>query len=150
MSAAPDKQRFGLGLPDQAAVALGARRAETRPASRLGAVRADVFGGIAAGLISVPASPGEWAARWRETNVPGVLLTSLLLSLGAPFWYSALKKMLQLRSVLAAKDDEQRAARQASDKDEPRIRGLLAQVTAQPPPPAPAALPPSPAPPAGP
>jgi len=22
------------------------------------------------GLISVPASPGEWAARWRETNVP--------------------------------------------------------------------------------
>lgn len=82
------------------------------------------------GLISVPASPGEWAARWPETNIAGVLLTSLLLSLGAPFWYSALKKMLQLRSVLAAKDDEQRAARQTADKDEPRLRGLLSAVMA--------------------
>ena len=37
-----------------------------------------------------------------------------LLSLGAPFWYSALGRLLQLRSVLAAKDDDQRNARQAS------------------------------------
>jgi hypothetical protein len=83
------------------------------------------------GLISVPAGLDDWKERWRETNIAGVLLTSLLLSLGAPFWYSALKKMLQLRSVLAAKDDEQRAARQTADKDEPRLRGLLAQVAAQ-------------------
>jgi hypothetical protein len=105
------------------------------------------------GLLNVPASFDEWRARWRETNVPGVLLTSLLLSLGAPFWYSALKKMLQLRSVLAANDDEQRAARQTADKDEPRLRGLLAQVTAQPPPAEPTAAAPTPSPappPAGP
>jgi hypothetical protein len=104
------------------------------------------------GLISVPASVDDWWTRWRDTNVPGVLLTSLLLSLGAPFWYSALKRMLQLRSVSAARDDEQRAARQTADKDEPTLRGLLAQVMAQAPPaaPTPAAPPPSPAPPAGP
>ena len=83
------------------------------------------------GLLDVPASLDEWRARWRGTNVPGVLLTSLLLSLGAPFWYNALKKMLQLRSLLAARDDEQRAARQTADKDEPRLRGLLAEVTAR-------------------
>ena len=104
------------------------------------------------GLISVPANPEEWWERWRDVNVPGVLLTSLLLSLGAPFWYGALKKMLQLRSALAARDDEQRAARQTADAGEPRLRGLLAQVTAQAPPAAsaPAAPPPAKAPPAGP
>jgi hypothetical protein len=49
--------------------------------------------------------------RWGQTNVLGVLVTSLLLSLGAPFWYSALGRLLQLRSVLAVKDDDQRKAR---------------------------------------
>ncbi len=64
------------------------------------------------GLISAPRSPHEWLSRWRQTNIVGVLVTSLLLSLGAPFWYNALGKLLQLRSVLAAKDDDQRNARQ--------------------------------------
>ena len=97
------------------------------------------------GLLDVPANFDERLARWRATNVPGVLLTSLLLSLGAPFWYSALKQMLQLRSVVAARDDEQRAARQTADKDEPRLRGLLSAVMAGAAPPAPpsAAVPPA-------
>jgi hypothetical protein len=64
------------------------------------------------GLVTAPRSPGEWMKRWGQTNVLGVLVTSLLLSLGAPFWYSALGKLLQLRSVLAIKDDDQRKARQ--------------------------------------
>ena len=34
-----------------------------------------------------------------------MLVTSLLLSLGAPFWYGVLRNLLQLRSVLAVKDD---------------------------------------------
>jgi hypothetical protein len=42
----------------------------------------------------------------------GMLVTALLLSLGAPFWYNALSQLLQLRSVLAGKDDLQRAERQ--------------------------------------
>jgi hypothetical protein len=64
------------------------------------------------GLVAAPRSPGEWTRRWAQTNVVGVLITALLLSLGAPFWYSALGKLLQLRSVLAVKDDDQRKARQ--------------------------------------
>ena len=64
------------------------------------------------GLVTAPRSPDEWLKRWRQTNVVGVLITALLLSLGAPFWYSALGKLLQLRSVLALKDDDQRKARQ--------------------------------------
>jgi len=64
------------------------------------------------GLVTAPRSPGEWMKRLGQTNVVGVLITTLLLSLGAPFWYSALGKLLQLRSVLAVKDDDQRKARQ--------------------------------------
>ena len=45
----------------------------------------------------------------------GVLITALLLSLGAPFWYGALGKLLQLRSVLAVKDDAQRLDRQLNE-----------------------------------
>jgi hypothetical protein len=42
-------------------------------------------------------------------------VTGLLLSLGAPFWYNSLGRLLQLRSVLAVKDDRQRAGRQGFD-----------------------------------
>ena len=42
-----------------------------------------------------------------------MLVTALLLSLGAPFWYSVLAQLLQLRSVLAFKEDKQRSERQA-------------------------------------
>ena len=44
-----------------------------------------------------------------------MLVTALLLSLGAPFWYSALGRLLQLRSVLASKDDKQRSERPGDD-----------------------------------
>jgi hypothetical protein len=44
-----------------------------------------------------------------------MLLTTLLLSMGAPFWYSTLGRLLQLRSVLASKDDAQRRERQSSE-----------------------------------
>ena len=37
----------------------------------------------------------------------------LLLSLGAPFWYSSLSQLLQLRSKLAEEDDVQRKERQS-------------------------------------
>jgi hypothetical protein len=50
----------------------------------------------------------------RKANLLGILVTALLLSFGAPFWYGALRNLLQLRSTLAAKDDAQRTARQAS------------------------------------
>jgi len=67
------------------------------------------------GVIAIPRSGQAWVQRWAVVNLGGVLVTSLLLSLGAPFWYNALGRLLQLRSVLAAKDDEQRKTRQSAD-----------------------------------
>lgn len=66
------------------------------------------------GVIRLPSSEG-WQESFKQANVFGLLLTALLLSLGAPFWYGALGKLLQLRSVLALKDDVQRAARQSNE-----------------------------------
>jgi hypothetical protein len=67
-------------------------------------------------LVSVPGSLSEWQSNWSGSglhpNPAGVLLSALLLSFGAPFWYNTLKNLLQLRSTLAQKDDEQRAQRQ--------------------------------------
>jgi hypothetical protein len=63
------------------------------------------------GLLTTARSWDEWWARWGGINVFGVLVTGLLLSLGAPFWYTALSRLLQLRSVLADSDDKERASR---------------------------------------
>jgi hypothetical protein len=38
-------------------------------------------------------------------QIPGVLLTAALLSLGAPFWFNMLKQLVNLRPVLANKQD---------------------------------------------
>jgi hypothetical protein len=66
------------------------------------------------GLISIP-DPDQWRAHWKGVNTFGVLITSLLLSLGAPFWYNALSQLIQLRSAIAAKDDIQRLARHSPE-----------------------------------
>lgn len=47
---------------------------------------------------------------WR-----GVLLTWVLLSLGAPFWYDALKDLLKLRSTVAKKEEDARNERQTDN-----------------------------------
>jgi hypothetical protein len=65
------------------------------------------------GIIKLPSAAG-WS-DFDNANVLGMLITTLLLSLGAPFWYSALGRLLQLRSVLASKDDAQRTERQSSE-----------------------------------
>jgi hypothetical protein len=68
-------------------------------------------------LITLPLD-GSWFERlkdWRK--VPGMVLSILLISLGAPFWYNALKDLLKLRSSLSQKDDAQRAQRQAAPGD---------------------------------
>lgn len=65
------------------------------------------------GLINIVGSnKGRWWERWSEVDPIGVFLSVVLLSLGAPFWYSALKNLLKLRGVLASKDDKQRLERQ--------------------------------------
>lgn len=64
------------------------------------------------GIINVPKSFDAWLENWSKLNPMGVVLSWILLSLGAPFWYNALKDMLKLRSTLAGKDDDQRVNRQ--------------------------------------
>jgi len=56
-------------------------------------------------------APASWA---------GIALSTLLLSLGAPFWFEALKDVLRLRSALAGKDDQQRSSRATADKPSAR------------------------------
>ena len=74
--------------------------------------RAQVEWLAANGLVTVPRDFGDWTKRWATANVPGIVITAILLSLGAPFWYSVLGRLLKLRSVLAEKDDQQREKRQ--------------------------------------
>jgi hypothetical protein len=52
----------------------------------------------------------EW---WQAlpSRFPGILLSTALLSFGAPFWYSALKNLLKLRSALAGRDEAERTER---------------------------------------
>jgi hypothetical protein len=45
-----------------------------------------------------------------------VIFSWILVSLGAPFWYDLLKKLVSLRSLLAKKDDEERKARETSQQ----------------------------------
>lgn len=73
------------------------------------------------GVITIPRGRADYDG-WPP-KVPGILFSTLLLSLGAPFWYNTLSSLLRLRSALAEKDDVQRNARQsaakASDKEAP-------------------------------
>jgi hypothetical protein len=75
-----------------------------------------------AGLVSPP----NWKPPVNWQKLPGMFVTALLLSLGAPFWYNALKNLLQLRSALAQKDDNERAQRQTTT----RVEGASAPAQA--------------------
>ncbi len=80
------------------------------------------------GLITLPLD-ANWPAKlkdWRKA--PGMLLSVLLLSLGAPFWYNALKDLLKLRSSLSQKDDAQRAERQSTQTSGPASASAAAAV----------------------
>ncbi len=62
-------------------------------------------------IFPMAQTPREWVNQWQPSKIPGAGLSVLLLSLGAPFWFEALKNMLKLRSLIAVKDDTQRAQR---------------------------------------
>jgi hypothetical protein len=66
-------------------------------------------------LIKRLATGSETAPHNQPASWAGILLSALLLSLGAPFWFEALKDLLRLRSVMAGKDDLQRAQRAGND-----------------------------------
>ena len=75
--------------------------------------------------ISNPAlgiEPVYWlwdgASRQSRFNLPrvlGVLVSFALMSLGAPFWFDALKNLLQLRPALAEQESAERTERATTD-----------------------------------
>jgi hypothetical protein len=67
-----------------------------------------------AGLITLPTDWQTWLDKWTLAKVPGILLSALLLSLGAPFWYARLQDLLKLRSTVAQNDAIQRQTRQTT------------------------------------
>jgi len=59
--------------------------------------------------------PGSWSAylnSWKKIggHIPGIILSALLLSLGAPFWFNALRSIATLRTILAGKTDPSKSA----------------------------------------
>lgn len=66
------------------------------------------------GVINLLGDTKSWCQHWREVNPFGIILSIFLLSLGAPFWYGALKNLLKLRGSLAGKDDAQRREREST------------------------------------
>jgi hypothetical protein len=68
------------------------------------------------GVISVPKYPDDLGKFADLRHLVGILFTTLLLSLGAPFWYGSLNKLLQLRSKIAQSDDAQRKERQTTQE----------------------------------
>jgi len=75
-----------------------------------------------ADLVTVPSDFKEWENNWSRAGahptILGVILSAILLSFGAPFWYNTLKNLLRLRSTLAQKDDDQRTERQTTQSPE--------------------------------
>lgn len=73
---------------------------------------------LALDVVEMPRSFDAWRERWASndylSHLVGVILTVALLSLGAPFWYELLKNMVNLRSIIAQKDDAQRQERQTT------------------------------------
>lgn len=84
----------------------------------LPAVDVKILGKGALPFSKQPA-PVDDLASTEKASFLGVLLSALLLSLGAPFWYNTLKNLVRLRSVVAGKDDAQRALRQSSQAGAP-------------------------------
>jgi hypothetical protein len=64
--------------------------------------------------------------RFTAWKLPGILLSALLLSLGAPFWYGRLQDLLKLRSSAAQNDAVQRCIRQTNQT--PAVVGPPAAV----------------------
>jgi hypothetical protein len=75
----------------------------------------DLYGSVInQGVIAIPSYPGDLQKFADLRHLTGILFTTLLLSLGAPFWYGALQQLLQLRSKIAQQDDVQRKERQVT------------------------------------
>ena len=75
------------------------------------------------GVVAIPNYPQDFTRFADFRHIAGILVTTLLLSLGAPFWYGALQQLLQLRSKIEQVDDQQREARQSTQEVTPTPEG---------------------------
>jgi hypothetical protein len=57
-------------------------------------------------------------------SLPGMLASVVLLSLGAPFWFSMLKNLLALRSVVARKEESEQQRATPDVGDQIRVRSF--------------------------
>jgi hypothetical protein len=94
---------------------------------------------------------GTWTEWWRVSqfpwgSIPGWIITALAVSLGAPFWFDLLNKMMVIRSTVKPheKSPEEASEDRQSKKDGNGARDPGGGNTPSPPPPPP---PPPPAPP---
>jgi hypothetical protein len=71
----------------------------------------DAFALLREGVNAHLALPQTWI--WNPAQVPGIVLSAMLLTLGAPFWYNALKDLVGLRPTLARKEESYREQRQS-------------------------------------
>jgi len=58
--------------------------------------------------------PANWKLEWSAAKIPGIAFSAMLLSLGAPFWYHAVKDLAGLRPVLARRKQADRERRQTA------------------------------------
>lgn len=70
------------------------------------------------GVVSIPHYPDDLKRFGDIQHWLGIIFTTLLLSLGAPFWYGALSQLVQFRSKITQVDDLQRKQRQSTQDSE--------------------------------
>lgn len=130
MQATEHVAQMAKTMPESPALAnaqTALQSAQSAPFSQREALRAiandpDLNKLFAADLISKPATLEGWLKQWPTSifawlaHIAGILVTMGLLTLGAPVWYEILKNLVQFRSLIARKDDVERAARQTSQK----------------------------------
>ena len=80
------------------------------------------------------AAPLVAANYWKQRDrtgfwlrFPGVLLSWVLVSLGTPFWFDLLKRLVGFRSLLAKKDEDDRRQR---EQQVPPVGGAPAPTAA--------------------
>jgi hypothetical protein len=76
------------------------------------ALQLDSFDLLRQGVEARLIVPETWS--WNPAKLPGIALSAMLLSLGAPFWYNVLKDLVAFRPSLARKEQENREQRQSA------------------------------------
>ena len=63
-------------------------------------------------LVVIPNTWKAYKVSWTDfpSHLPGIVISIFLLSLGAPFWFNALRTLAALRPILAGRADPAKPA----------------------------------------